>query len=88
MKETFGLRRYEDMEEFIIFELTETDISFKLKDDTIWTRGQIVNYVPLHVDECLVGIEVEDPAHPNCSTIEYYAFSEINVRRYNFKGED
>ena len=87
-QDSFGLIRYDHLEEFLVNELTGTDIYYKLKNDKYWTRGKIVTYIPLHVDECLVGIEIDDLKSPKCSTIEYYTFSEINVKRYNYIEED
>ena len=80
-----GIMQYRDLFELIMNEMCDTDINFKIKGTKEWRRGKIVTYAPLSVDECIVGIEVDDHRTPKCSTIEYYTFSEINVTRYEYK---
>lgn len=83
----FGVTHYDNLESLILNELSEVDILFKLKNDKYYRRGRIVAYVPLQLDECLVGIRVED-FDSSVLEVEYYAFKEINVKRYVCEEDD
>ena len=78
-----GIIEYSNLSELIMHELCDRDIHFKLKHDTRWRKGKMVAFCPLAVDECLVGIEIEDLHHSNITSVEYYTFSEINVMKYD-----
>lgn len=78
---------YKNMEDLILNELSEVDIHFKLKSEKIYRKGKIVAYVPLTMDECLVGIKTYSFGS-KAQDVEYYAFKEINVKRYLYEGDE
>ena len=73
---------YENLKDLILNELSEVDVLYKLKNEKHYRRGKIVSYVPLVNDECLVGIQAEEDFSSTVTEVEYYAFKEINVKRY------